>query len=220
VTAADIVIAALGVVAVGSGVMVVTTRQLVHAALWLVVSFGALAASYVVLAAEFVAWVQVLIYVGAIVVLLLFGIMLTRAPIGRSDDLDSGNRIVALVVAVATAAVLVTTLVRGFRDAYFPLKARVGSGSSATVGASLFRYWVLPFEALSVLLLAALIGAVVLSRSDIGPERPKEDAADAEDPKPPKRPRPRPGVALARRRPRNADDEDTIVLSRIDEDVV
>jgi NADH-quinone oxidoreductase subunit J len=220
VTAADIVIAALGVVAVGSGVMVVTTRQLVHAALWLVVSFGALAASYVVLAAEFVAWVQVLIYVGAIVVLLLFGIMLTRAPIGRSDDLDSGNRIVAVVVAVATAAVLVTTLVRGFRDAYFPLKARVGSGSSATVGASLFRYWVLPFEALSVLLLAALIGAVVLSRSDIGPERPKEDAADAEDPKPPKRPRPRPGVALARRRPRNADDEDTIVLSRIDEDVV
>jgi NADH-quinone oxidoreductase subunit J len=220
VTAADIVIAALGVVAVGSGVMVVTTRQLVHAALWLVVSFGALAASYVVLAAEFVAWVQVLIYVGAIVVLLLFGIMLTRAPIGRSDDLDSGNRIVALVVAVVTAAVLVTTLVRGFRDAYFPLKARVGSGSSATVGASLFRYWVLPFEALSVLLLAALIGAVVLSRSDIGPERPKEDAADAEDPKPPKRPRPRPGVALARRRPRNADDEDTIVLSRIDEDVV
>jgi NADH-quinone oxidoreductase subunit J len=217
VTAADIVIAALGVVAVGSGVMVVTTRQLVHAALWLVVSFGALAASYVVLAAEFVAWVQVLIYVGAIVVLLLFGIMLTRAPIGRSDDLDSGNRIVALVVAVATAAVLVTTLVRGFRDAYFPLKARVGSGSSATVGASLFRYWVLPFEALSVLLLAALIGAIVLSRSDIGPERPKEDA---EDPKPPKRPRPRPGVALARRRPRNADDEDTIVLSRIDEDVV
>lgn len=215
-SAADIVIAALGVVAVGSGVMVVSTRQLVHAALWLVVSFGALAASYVVLAAEFVAWVQVLIYVGAIVVLLLFGIMLTRAPIGRSEDLDSGNRIVALVVAVATAAVLVTTLVRGFRDAYFPLKARVGSGSSATVGASLFRYWVLPFEALSVLLLAALIGAVVLSRSDIGPERPAEE----EDPEPPKRPRPRPGVALARRRPRSADDEDTIVLSRIDEDVV
>ena len=98
-TAADVVIVLLGVVAVGSGVLVVTTRQLVHAALWLVVSFGALAASYVVLAAEFVAWVQVLIYVGAVVVLLLFGIMLTRAPIGRSDDLDSGNRLVALVVA-------------------------------------------------------------------------------------------------------------------------
>jgi NADH-quinone oxidoreductase subunit J len=120
-------------------------------------------------------------------------------------------------VAVATAAVLVTTLVRGFRDAYFPLKARVGNGSSAAVGASLFRYWVLPFEALSVLLLAALIGAIVLSRSDIGPERPKDDP---DDPETPKKPRPRPGAALARRRPRTADDEDTIVLSRIDEDVV
>ncbi|MDN3356006.1 NADH-quinone oxidoreductase subunit J [Actinomadura sp. DC4] len=213
-TAVDIVIAALGVVAVGSGIMVVSTRQLVHAALWLVVSFGALAASYVVLAAEFVAWVQVLIYVGAVVVLLLFGIMLTRAPIGRSDDLDSGNRIVALVVAVATAAVLVTTLARGFRDAYFPIKARVGSGSSGALGAALFRTWVLPFEALSVLLLAALIGAIVLSRSDIGPE------AAVEDPEPSERPRPRVTPPLVRRRNRTADDEDTIVLSRIDEDLL
>jgi NADH-quinone oxidoreductase subunit J len=211
VTAVDIVIAALGVVAVGSGVLVVSTRQLVHAALWLVVSFGSLAASYVVLAAEFVAWVQVLIYVGAIVVLLLFGIMLTRAPIGRSDDLDSGNRIVALVVAVATAAVLITTLARGFRDAYFPIKARVGNGSSGAIGASLFRTWVLPFEALSVLLLAALVGAIVLSRSDIGPETAEED------PEPRKSPR-TPGP-LVRRRKRTTDDEDTIVLARIDEDV-
>jgi NADH-quinone oxidoreductase subunit J len=210
VTAADIVIVALGVVAVGSGIMVVSTRQLVHAALWLVVSFGALAASYVVLAAEFVAWVQVLIYVGAIVVLLLFGIMLTRAPIGRSEDLDSGNRIVALVTAVATAAVLVTTLVRGFRDAYFPLKARVGSGSSSAIGAAIFRTWVLPFEALSVLLLAALIGAIVLSRGDIGPEQIEQEPAE--------RPRPRTPGPLVRRK-RSADDEDTIVLSRIDEEV-
>jgi NADH-quinone oxidoreductase subunit J len=211
-SAADIVIAALGVVAVGSGVMVVSTRQLVHAALWLVVSFGSLAASYIVLAAEFVAWVQVLIYVGAIVVLLLFGIMLTRAPIGRSDDLDSGNRVVAIVVAVATAAVLVTTLVRGFRDAYFPLKARVGSGASGAIGASLFRTWVLPFEALSVLLLAALIGAIVLSRSDIGPQQAEDD------PEPRERPRGRNGGPLARKRTRGTDAEDTIVLSRIDEE--
>jgi NADH-quinone oxidoreductase subunit J len=219
VTAADVVVVALGVVAVGSGIMVVTTRRLVHAALWLAVSFGALAASYIVLAAEFVAWVQVLIYVGAIVVLLLFGIMLTRAPTGRSADLDSGNRVVALVTAVATAAVLVTTLARGFRDAYLPLKARVGGGSAGAVGASLFRTWVLPFEALSVLLLAALVGAIVLSRTDIGPERPEDD------PEPARRPRARgvPGAALggplARLKSRGPDDEDTIVISRIDEEV-
>jgi NADH-quinone oxidoreductase subunit J len=157
------------VVALGSAVLVVTTRQLVHAALWLVVSFGALAACYLMLTAEFVAWVQVLIYVGAIVVLLLFGIMLTRAPIGRSDDLDSGNRLAALVVAGGTAATLVTVLVQAFRTAYVDLGSGDGpAGSASAVGASLFRAWVLPFELLSVLLLAALIGAIVLSRTDIG----------------------------------------------------
>ncbi|WP_433474769.1 NADH-quinone oxidoreductase subunit J family protein [Spirillospora sp. CA-142024] len=161
----EIVFALLGVVAVGSAILVVTTRQLVHAALWLVVSFGALAGGYLVLTAEFVAWVQVLIYVGAIVVLLLFGIMLTRAPIGESADLDSGNRWVALAVAVATAAVLVTLMVIGFRDERMPLHA--GGGSADELGASVFRTWVLPFEVLSVLLLASLVGAIVLSRSDI-----------------------------------------------------
>jgi NADH-quinone oxidoreductase subunit J len=162
VTAPDVVFVLLGLVAVGAGVLVVTTRQMVHAALWLVVSFGALAAGYLVLTAEFVAWVQVLIYVGAVVVLLLFGIMLTRAPIGRASDLDSGNRWVALAVALATAGVLVTVLVRGFRQAYASLKS--GGGSADTLGAALFGNWVLPFEILSVLLLAALVGAIVLSR--------------------------------------------------------
>lgn len=167
----EIVFTLLGVVAVGSAIMVVTTRRLVHAALWLVVSFGALAGGYLVLTAEFVAWVQVLIYVGAIVVLLLFGIMLTRAPIGESADLDSGNRWAAAAVAVATAAVLVTVVVMGFGDARMPLKD--GGGSAEELGAAVFRTWVLPFEILSVLLLASLVGAIVLSRSDIRarPER-------------------------------------------------
>ncbi|WP_246267279.1 NADH-quinone oxidoreductase subunit J family protein [Nonomuraea typhae] len=164
-TTQEVVFLLLGAVAVGSALLVVTTRQLVHAALWLVVCFGALAGVYLVLTAEFVAWVQVLIYVGAVVVLLLFGIMLTRAPIGRSADLDSGNRVVAAVVALATAAILVTVVVDGFRTAYTPLKP--GEGAAGELGASVFRTWVLPFEALSVLLLAALIGAIVLSRTDI-----------------------------------------------------
>jgi NADH-quinone oxidoreductase subunit J len=166
VTALDVVFVLLGVVAVGAAVLVVTTRQLVHAALWLVVSFGALAGGYLMLTAEFVAWVQVLIYVGAVVVLLLFGIMLTRAPIGRSADLDSGNRWAALAVALATAGVLVTVLVRGFRSAYAPLDV-AGQGAAKPLGESVFRIWVLPFEVLSVLLLAALVGAIVLSRREI-----------------------------------------------------
>ncbi|MFI6321234.1 NADH-quinone oxidoreductase subunit J [Nonomuraea sp. NPDC050556] len=163
----EVVFLLLSVVMVGSALLVVLTRQLVHAALWLVVCFGALAGGYLVLTAEFVAWVQVLIYVGAVVVLLLFGIMLTRAPIGRSADLNSGNRAIAALVSLATAAVLITVVVDGFRTAYTPLNA--GHGAAGALGASVFRTWVLPFEALSVLLLAALIGAIVLSRTDIAP---------------------------------------------------
>ncbi|HEX2315966.1 MAG TPA: NADH-quinone oxidoreductase subunit J, partial [Thermomonospora sp.] len=184
-TGQEIVFTLLGVVAVGSAVLVVTTRQLVHAALWLVVSFGALAGGYLVLTAEFVAWVQVLIYVGAVVVLLLFGIMLTRAPIGPlpragdDDPLDSGNRWVALAVAVATAAVLITVLVMGFHDAYIELDA--GHGAAEPLGGSIFRTWVLPFEVLSVLLLAALVGAIVLSRSDIGPAEPGRSETPASE---------------------------------------
>jgi NADH-quinone oxidoreductase subunit J len=164
-TGQEIVFLLLGAVAVGSALLVVTTRQLVHAALWLVVCFGALAGCYLVLTADFVAWVQVLIYVGAIVVLLLFGIMLTRAPIGRAADLDAGNRPVAAIVAIATAGVLVTVVIDGFRTAYADLEP--GRGAAPELGAAIFRTWVLPFEALSVLLLAALVGAIVLSRTDI-----------------------------------------------------
>jgi NADH-quinone oxidoreductase subunit J len=167
-TAAEIVFVLLGVVVLGSAVLVVTTTQLVRAALYLVVSFGAIAACFLVLTAELVAWVQVLIYVGAVVVLLLFGIMLTKAPIGRSSDLDSRNKPAAVAVSVAAAGVLVTVLVNGFQGAYFDLDDPA-RGSAQGLGSSIFRYWVLPFEVLSVLLLAALVGAIVLSRTDIGP---------------------------------------------------
>ncbi len=162
-TGAEVLLLVLGVVAVGSAFLVVTTKQLVHAALWLVVTLGAVAGSYLVLTAEFVAWMQVLIYVGAVVVLLLFGLMLTRAPIGVSDDLTGRNRWVALVVALATAAVLVTVTVDGFAQAYVDLGEREPT-SGEQIGSAVFRSWVLPFEALSVLLLAALVGAIVISR--------------------------------------------------------
>ncbi|MFE6590601.1 NADH-quinone oxidoreductase subunit J [Streptomyces sp. NPDC057781] len=153
----------VGLVTLGAAVVTVTTRQLVHAALWLVVALGGLAVEYLLLTAEFIAWVQVLIYVGAVVVLILFGLMLTRAPIGRSPDADSGNRWAALTVAVAAAAALVWVVVDAFRTTWIDLDGPA-AGSTAVTGASLFQNWVLPFEALSVLLLAALVGAIVLSR--------------------------------------------------------
>ncbi|MFD7449921.1 NADH-quinone oxidoreductase subunit J [Kitasatospora sp. NPDC059827] len=161
-TGQEVVFLLVGIAVLGSAVVSVTTKQLVHAALWLVVALGGLAVEFLLLTAEFIAWVQVLIYLGSVVVLVLFGLMLTRAPIGRSPDADSENRWVALVVALAAAGTLVTLVVDAFRTSWIDLGA--GGGSAAVTGASLFRNWVLPFEALSVLLLAALVGAIVLSR--------------------------------------------------------
>ncbi|GAA2128980.1 NADH-quinone oxidoreductase subunit J [Streptomyces synnematoformans] len=167
-TGVEIVFLLTGLVTLGAAVITVTTRQLVHAALWLVVALGGLAVEYLLLTAEFVAWVQVLIYVGSVVVLLLFGLMLTRAPIGRSPDADSGNRWVALGVAGTAAVLLVTLVVDAFRTTWIDLDEP--GGTTDLLGASVFRHWVLPFEALSVLLLAALVGAIVLSRKNGGAE--------------------------------------------------
>ncbi|MEV6650269.1 NADH-quinone oxidoreductase subunit J [Streptomyces sp. NPDC051219] len=162
-TGIEIAFLLVGIATLGAAVITVRTKQLVHAALWLVVALGGIAVEYLLLTAEFIAWVQVLIYVGSVVVLLLFGLMLTKAPIGQSPDADSGNRLVALGVALTAAAALVWVVVDAFRTTWIDLDGPV-QGSTKVTGEFLFQHWVLPFEALSVLLLAALVGAIVLSR--------------------------------------------------------
>ncbi|MDI5965018.1 NADH-quinone oxidoreductase subunit J [Streptomyces sp. SL13] len=164
-TGVEITFVLVGLITLGAALVTVTTKQLVHAALWLVVALGGLAVEYLLLTAEFIAWVQVLIYVGSVVVLLLFGLMMTKAPIGRSPDADSDNRWTALAVAVLAAATLVWVVVDAFRSTWVSLGG-AAQGSTEVTGEFLFRQWVLPFEALSVLLLAALVGAIVLSRRD------------------------------------------------------
>jgi NADH-quinone oxidoreductase subunit J len=163
VTTVNVLFCLLGAVAVGSALLVALSANLVHCALWLVVTLGSLAGLYLLLAAEFVAWVQVLIYVGAVVVLLLFALMLTRAPIGVLPDLTGTNRLLAACVATATAGVLIVTFAAGFSDRQIHVRSR-DIGSAGALGQRIFDSWVLPFEVLSVLLLAALVGAIVLSR--------------------------------------------------------
>jgi NADH-quinone oxidoreductase subunit J/NAD(P)H-quinone oxidoreductase subunit 6 len=166
-TAADLLLIALGAVAVGSGVLVVTTKHLVRAGLWLVVTLAAVAGMYLVLGAELVAWVQVLLYVGAVVVLLLFAVMLTRAPIGASDDLDRPRWPGVLIGGGAGLG-----LAALFVAAYGWTKvSRPPTGTAERLGEQIFSAWVLPFEVVGVLLLAALVGAIVVSRPDIGIKR-------------------------------------------------
>ena len=162
----EIVFWVLGVGMAVAAFRVVTSRNVVHAALWLVGTLLGAAVIFALLFAEFVAWVQVLVYVGAIVVLMLFGLMLTRAPIG-SANFDNDQRWLAALAALAIFVVTSWVIVDAFegKEIDFALteaeRPRVEG-----VGNEIFSNFVLPFEAVSVLLLAALIGAVVIARRD------------------------------------------------------
>lgn len=151
---------------------VVTTRNVVHAALYLVVVLSSVGALYVLLTAEFVAAVQVLVYVGAIVVLLLFGVMLTKATLGDDDRLDNDQRWAGAITAIFLLGTLSFVLVDAFGDDKLPtldgvsragIEAERGTGA---VGDAIFSTFLVPFEVVSVLLLAALVGAIVLARRD------------------------------------------------------
>jgi len=166
VSAQEYAFCVLAVVGSLSAVAVVSARNVVHAALYLVVTLLSVAGVYLLLGAEFVAWVQVLIYVGAIVILFLFGLMLTRAPIGR-EALDNQQRGIAFLIGLGVLAGLVFLIQGAF--SWSEPRLRPSVGTTGELGQSLFRQWVLPFEAVSFLLLAALIGAVVLSRRDDRP---------------------------------------------------
>jgi NADH-quinone oxidoreductase subunit J len=180
VTVADALLLALGVIAVGSGALVVTSAHLVRSGLHLVVSLGAVAGLYLVLGAELVAWVQVLVYVGAVVVLLLFAVMLTRAPIGPSADLNRPAWPAALIGA-GVGLGLTALLADAFRWTRY---AQPRAGTAERVGEAIFGEWVLPFEVLSILLLAALVGAIVLSRPDIGRRPAPAPVADVPEAEP------------------------------------
>ena len=160
-----------------AAIRVVTSRNVVHAALYLVGTLMGAAALYILLLAEFVAWVQVLVYVGAIVVLMLFGLMLTRAPLGAAN-LDNQQRLLAAVTAGAVFAVTTWITVTAFEGKDISLAAGEGT-RTRDVGEVIFSSYVLPFEVVSVLLLAALVGAVVIARRDEARQPETPTGADA-----------------------------------------
>ena len=165
-TGLELIFIGLAVLTGAAGLLAVTSPRVVHCALWLVVCLGSLAGVYLVLGAEVVALVQLLVYLGAVVVLVLFALMLTRAPIAASGRLDSppGQRWAAVLVAVALTVLLTGVLVYVIGDATVQVDA--GRGNADAVGTAIFAGWVLPFELLSVLLLAALVGALAISRRE------------------------------------------------------
>ena len=167
-TVLQVVFLITALAAVLSAVMVVASSRLVHAALWLVVTLGAVAVAFILLDASFLAMVQVVIYIGAIAILIIFTVMLTRRVM--ADSGPQANRAWWLAVFVATVmfASLLALLAQmpSWWQATPPALVVSADFLVEDLGKSLVdldRY-VVPFEVASVLLLAALIGAIVLAR--------------------------------------------------------
>ncbi len=163
-TGLDVVFALVGLFTAGAAVLTVTSKNLVHAALSLAATLAGIAGVFLVLHADFLALVQLVVYVGAVAVLFLFGLMLTRAPIGR-EALDSQNRGLGLAVAGGLFVVLSGLIIAAFGTTTVE---QVTGAPIEVIGIAIFADWVLPFELLSMLLLGALIGAIMLARRESG----------------------------------------------------
>jgi NADH:ubiquinone oxidoreductase subunit 6 (subunit J) len=161
----------LAAIMIGSAVMVVSIRNIFHSALFLVLCFFSVAGTYILLEAEFLAAVQILIYVGAITILMIFAIMLTHklysAKIKQSNEQVIPGLVIVGALLIATIFALgSTTWKLSFQSP--PAQSTVG------IGRLLLTRYVLPFEIVSVVLLTALIGAVIIASP------PKADPPKAE----------------------------------------
>ena len=150
---------------VGGGLAVVTLRNIIHSAVAMMICFGSLAGMYALLGAPIVAAAQVLIYLGAISVLILFAIMLTQAGDANLPAPFHRQLPIAIVVAVAIVGLVGWAVVR----TDWGLAADATGAAVEEIAEALFTTYALPFEIISLLLLVAIIGAIYLAR------RPEED---------------------------------------------
>jgi NADH-quinone oxidoreductase subunit J len=142
---------------------VVTSKNVVHAALWLVVVLGGMAAQFILAGAEFVAASQILVYIGAVMVLFLFGIMLTRAQIGKEAGLNNKGWLLGVPVGLVMFGLLAWVIVDAYGDDVLP---RSEPTPTVALSDQFLSIYLLPFLAISFVLLAAAIGAIVLARKD------------------------------------------------------
>jgi NADH-quinone oxidoreductase subunit J len=148
---------------VAAALGVVGSRNVVHAALFLMGTLLAVGAVFLLLAADFLALVQVLIYGGAVTMLLLFAIMLTRAE-APGLQVDARRRVPALVAAGAFLAVLVVGIAATPWPA--PVSPTLARVDVEALGQALFGPWAIPFEIASLVLLVALLGGVIIARAE------------------------------------------------------
>jgi NADH-quinone oxidoreductase subunit J len=152
----------VAVLVLGASLGVVLARNLFHSVLWLALALVGTAGLFVLLHAEFLAAVQVLLYAGGVVTIVVFAIMLTERLVG--DSLRQTNRGIAAgaVVAAVVFVGLAGTILRAPR----PVAPPAPDLATAALGRAVLTEWVLAFEVLGVLLVAALLGALYLARTE------------------------------------------------------
>jgi NADH:ubiquinone oxidoreductase subunit 6 (subunit J) len=163
----DLAFLALSGLLLGGALMVVLGRNIIHSGLFLIVAFAGLAGVYALLGAGLVAAAQVLIYIGAISVLILFAVMLTQSKSGPTRLVFHHQAWAGAVAAVVLSALLIAAVL----FTAWPLAAAEPIAQSArAIAEMLFDQYVLAFEVVSLLLLAAIIGSIYLARRDDGPQ--------------------------------------------------
>lgn len=154
----------LALVAVIGGVLLLNLTKVMHMVVALVFTFVSIAGIYVLLSAEFVAAVQILIYSGAITIIMLFGIMLTKHNDEESESKAGKWRKVLLFLGIVGFAFAVYIGIYHYDIPQVATNLHVDN--TMQIGKALYSKWIIPFEAVSVLLLVALVGAIVLAKKD------------------------------------------------------
>jgi NADH-quinone oxidoreductase subunit J len=165
--AANWIFVLLALVTFGSAVMVVSSRNVVRAVLYLVLTLGGTAALFLMLGAEFVGWTVVLVYIGAVIILFLIGIMITKAPLTKTVDLSQplSAKVPAALLSLLLFGVVAWAVIDSFgTDSTIPFPDE--ATRTGDIGLSIFSTWVIPFEVVSFVLLAALVGGIAIARRD------------------------------------------------------
>ena len=164
-TVAQLIFYLIAALAVAGGLGVVLARNAVYAALFLIMALLAVAGVYILLASEFLALVQVLIYAGAVTVLLLFALMLTRVT-DVAESMTGAQWPLAAVVSMLLGGLLIVTVTTS--DWPGDADGTITRVLFEDLGAALFTQWAVPFEIASLVLFVALVGAIVLAREEEG----------------------------------------------------
>ena len=165
----DVLFVLFAGILLGSGLLVVTMRDIIRCGLAMIVCFGALAGIYVILGAPLIAGAQVLVYIGAISVLVLFAIIVTQTKVGPNRLVFQTQAVPAAIASIVLAIILV--LVVSATD-WGAAGERIHTATEE-LARILFRDFVLPFEVVSVLLLAAVIGGVYLAKREPDADEPR-----------------------------------------------